>query len=91
MPGGRAPLAARPGKYAPLGDYLAALPSELDHCELDLHEIEQLVGMPLPPSARTNWFWRRDEPASHARAWLDQGWRGELLSRERVRFTRDIG
>ena len=90
LPGGRTPYAPRPGKYGPIGDFLAGLPEEQAACELEFAQLELLLGMPLPPSARLNWFWHKDEPASHARAWLDHGWRGELAGGARVRFVRDL-
>lgn len=88
IPGGRDPLAVKPGKYTPLGLYLARLPEEQRCCEMEFRQIEQMVGRQLPQSARTNWFWHKDEPASHARAWLDYGWRGELIGGDCVRFLR---
>ena len=60
-----------PGKYQPLADWLAAQPGP--RVALTFAQIEQLLGAPLPPTARagTGWWWATEPRRSHV-----QGWRG---------------
>jgi hypothetical protein len=63
-----------PRKYAPLARYLAALPR--DEVRLTLPEIEQIIGVPLPASARQPSFWtNRGTGLFGVRPWVWAGWR----------------
>ena len=43
---------------------------------LTFAHVEQLLGRPLPPSARRHrHWWENDRGHTHARAWLEAGWR----------------
>ena len=60
--------------YRALEERLRA--SELDQVTLTFREIEELLGRALPESARKHRpWWSNDRTHSHARAWLDPGWR----------------
>jgi hypothetical protein len=66
-------------KYQPLAACLAALPADVTRITLSLHQIEVLLGAPLPPSARSRAFWTNARSAwggtVQARAWRQAGWR----------------
>lgn len=83
--------APRGSIYTPLGDYLANL--DADSVELSFAEIERVLSGPLPNSARRHRPWWGNERSgshSHARAWLDAGWRVDTvdLSAGSVRYIR---
>ena len=82
-------------KYGPLHDHLAHLSPSVTHHPLTFTQIEQIIGSPLPPSARNHLapqFWANDKFGRHvqANAWLTADWwREELnVSRERIVFVR---
>ena len=84
-----------PRKYAPLRDYLAALPAEVDGVTFTFAELEALLGAPLPATGRTAQFWvnrrRGLDASSQARAWQGAGWRVAAVSLARpgtVTFAR---
>ena len=59
------------GAYGALTMHLISL--EADVCMLTFEKLEQIIGRPLPPSARRHApWWSRTQ--SHARGWLDAGW-----------------
>lgn len=63
-------------KYDPLRDHLAA--SAVVAVKLSFPAIERILGEPLPVSARKHQAWWANEESgthSHARAWLDVGYR----------------
>ena len=65
---------ARGQKYRPLAAYLAACVGE--RVTLSVTMIEAILGRPLPASAQhPGWWHNRPFGYSHARAWLDVGWR----------------
>jgi hypothetical protein len=77
-------------RYDPLMRYLVGL--DLDEVSLSFAEVESILGRRLPPSAREHQaWWANTDSHSHARAWLQAGWRTERLDRggERVAFVRD--
>lgn len=80
------------GKYDSLGRYLAELRTELK--TLSIGEVEEILGFPLPMSARTHRpWWANDE--THVQAvdgWLSVGWKVESvdLTREIVTFRKFI-
>lgn len=78
-------------KYDPLRQRLEAETAE--SLSLRFSDIEALIGEPLPASARRYRPWWANELAgthSHARAWLEAGWRTRSvdLSGETVEFSR---
>ena len=77
-------------KYIRLAAFLADQPSRIDHLEMSVKEIEDLIGESLPTNARYPSWWRNDERKMHARAWLTAGWIVEAMSRtdEVVVFAR---
>lgn len=79
------------GKYHPLQDYLGAAPAPL--LRLTFAQIERILGASLPESARRHAAWWANERVgthSHARAWLDAGYRTQRLDLNAgtVEFTR---
>ena len=63
-----------PRKYAPLTAYLAARP--VDEVTLTLAEIEQIIGAPLPVSARQPNYWVNSRRGLFGvRPWVQAGWR----------------
>ena len=72
--GAGAPREGDSPAYRALEERLRA--SELDEVTLAFREIENLLGRALPESARKHRpWWSNDRTHSHARAWLDPGWR----------------
>lgn len=80
-------------KYDPLRLALEREPRATMPMRFD--EVEQLLGFPLPASARRHQPWWANTGGSHvhAEAWLKAGWRatGVDLGRERVTFVRQHG
>jgi hypothetical protein len=75
-------------KYLPLGEYLRSL--GVSRVQLSFEEVTRLVGG-LPPSASQYRAWWANEPRthSHARAWLEAGWRVDAVNLGRwVSFAR---
>lgn len=78
-------------RYEPLSKYLSNRPDV--EWQADFRDIEQILGFPLPNSARryTAW-WANQQGAGHSqvRGWRDVGWRTAAvdLNRECVRFER---
>ena len=61
-------------KYTPLTRYLAGL--TVDEVTLTLTEIEQIIGAPLPVSARDPTFWSNGTVGVFkVRPWVQAGWR----------------
>jgi Protein of unknown function (DUF2795) len=71
-------------KYDPLKQFLAQTGPE--PTEMSFSDIEQVIGLPLPMSARTNDSWWLDRAPNkhraHAKAWLDA--RRQIASVDRV-------
>ena len=80
------------GKYCPLHQFLATL--DRREWETTFTEIERILGLPLPPSARrwTAW-WENGRSHTQARAWLEAGWEVHSLDivEESVAFARAQG
>lgn len=76
-------------KYEPLAQFLKGAK---DVQALSFGEIEDILGSPLPPSARKHEAWWSNNPRGHvnAQAWLEAGYRTESvdISREAVVFRR---
>lgn len=81
--------------YQLLGDYLSK--QQGDHVNLTFKGVEQILGRPLPPSARERAEWWANNYSSPTRhcwpGWLAAGWKVEThnLYRETVAFSRDKG
>jgi hypothetical protein len=64
-------------KYQPLSEFLGRQPAEKDSIQMSFRRIEDLLGTPLPASARRHREWWANEAAgSHvqAHAWLNANW-----------------
>jgi len=74
-------------KYYPLYTYLHT--QSLDELTLTLAEIESLLGLPLPASARANraWWSNRSRGAVQADAWMSAGYHVETIDLENERIT----
>ncbi|MDF2374573.1 MAG: hypothetical protein P1V21_27710 [Rhizobiaceae bacterium] len=83
------------GKYAPLFDYLTALPLTTNQVTLTYSQIEEILSAPLPPSATTHAsVWWANGGHSQANCWLKAGFRrdglriGQSNDARWVRFSR---
>lgn len=80
-------------KYEPLPQFLAA--SHISRRRLSFTEIERILGFKLPKSAYEHEAWWSNNATghSHARAWLDAGWRTQdvSLAERKVTFLKEIG
>lgn len=88
--GEEAPQEGTPtGKYAPLAVALQNADEAL--VEFTFDELEEQLGVELPQTAKknNNW-WANSERRSHARAWLEQGYRATDVNLEEgtVKFKR---
>ncbi|WP_440951538.1 DUF7662 domain-containing protein [Methanococcoides sp. FTZ1] len=75
------------GKYSELGTYLGN--QKGTRVQLDLSEIESILGFPLPPAARNHpAWWTNDKDRIHAMdGWLGYGWKAKVnLETQRVSF-----
>jgi len=77
-------------KYEPLERHLLGLDRIVEHT-LSFAQVEQILGCPLPPSARTyQAWWANQRGAGHTQAhsWMGAGWHtGDLdLKSKRVTF-----
>ena len=79
-------------KYEPLKRYLEATGET--SVSLSFEQIEQILGSPLPASARKHPAWWSNSPAGHvnAQAWLDAGYHSEQvdLAGARLVFARRV-
>ena len=76
-------------KYDPLERYLSAQPE--NGCTLTFSQIEEIIGAPLPPSARRHRsWWGNDSTHVQALTWMGAGWTTEppRLDEEIVKFRR---
>jgi len=70
-------------KYAPLSEYLTN--SGLNSITLALQEIEDILGFPLPKSAKYRAFWENSEGMHvQAKAWLSSGYTAKVNLREKT-------
>ena len=81
------------GKYAPLEDYLRALPPGQREAELSFEQVEGIVRGRLPSSAYEDQrWWEHETEGNHVntRAWANAGWKiGKVDVRgKRVRLLR---
>ena len=77
----------RGSKYYPLFEYLQS--SGQDEITLTFAGIETLLGLELPPSARSRraWWSNRSKGALQASAWMEAGYQVEDLDLEREQVT----
>jgi hypothetical protein len=77
-------MMAQRAKYESLADYLSATiegPGHRATVTLSFDEVEQILGSPLPRSARRSpSFWGNDPTHTQARAWVSRGWMTRLVS-----------
>jgi hypothetical protein len=76
------------GKYEPLAAHLEALAAR--DTTMSFADVEQILGAPLPASARNHRPWWANGGHSQAAAWMGAGWAVDTvnLASERVRFRR---
>lgn len=79
------------GKYSKLGVYLQSNTNDI--VKLTLGEVEEILGFPLPQSAREHQAWWANSGHSHTHAidgWLNIGWKARVdLSSQVVVFTKN--
>lgn len=78
-----------PGRYAPLAKFLADYSGGAT--ELSFAEIEEILGVALPQSARRHRaYWANSKSTTQARGWVEAGWVVSSLDmdNERVSFVR---
>ncbi len=64
-------------KYNPLSARLAG--HKATEWKASFAELEEVLGFPLPKSARTGRTWWKADAGSHARSWTDGGWSAEAV------------
>ena len=78
------------GKYEPLPQFLSS--RQGSHVRVSISEIEAILGFSLPRSAYQYeaWWSNNHTGHSHARSWLEAGWKTEALdlARRQVTFVR---
>lgn len=79
-------------KYSALGRWLRGVPSHVETTWIDFIKVEELIGVPLPPSATRHRSWWANDWTSHSQSklWLEAGWQTDIvdMDNERVRFRR---
>ncbi len=84
-------LLLRTRRYLPITSLLSSRPAHEFSFEVTFHEIERLLGEPLPQSARRHRPWWANDPSHvQATAWLALGWktRDVQMKGERLTFAR---
>jgi len=61
-------------KYYPLFQYLSRQPDAGLLLELSFAEVEEILGKPLPRSAKTARAWWANSQTAHGRSWQEAGW-----------------
>lgn len=82
------------GVYAPLSAWLQGVDADTAEVVLPFAEIERILAVDLPSSARRHRAWWANDAKGHvqAQAWLEVGWKCSVnLSAEQARFTRTAG
>ncbi len=69
--------------YAPLRQFLAELPAEVEQVCLSFHQLEQLLEVKLPVSAQWPDYWHRSRPLVR-RHCLPLGFEARLRPRETI-------
>lgn len=62
-----------PLKYRALSEHLLAQAGR--SLKMTFQEVEAVLGLALPPSARHRAWWANTDSHTHARAWLSVGWK----------------
>lgn len=80
-------------KYDPLEMYLLCLPASQSEITLPFDQVEQIIEGKLPRSAYAHRAWWSNDSGgthSHARAWMDVGWKVDTVDQREhwVRFVR---
>jgi hypothetical protein len=75
------------GKYEPLRSFLVTL--DTPRWRASFRELERILRFKLPKSAldRAEWWSNNTTGHSHARAWIEAGWRTESLDLESGKVT----
>jgi len=85
-------LGPRDSRYARLGVHLQGVPADASSVLFKFAELEDIIGEPLPTSARQHRAWWANNATghSHSREWLDAGWRVATVDivSELVEFAR---
>lgn len=70
-------VVAKDSMYAPLALYLQNQLRDVDRLTLTFDEVEKIIGMSLPDSAREHRSWWANDSVSHVQSqqWLAAGWR----------------
>ncbi len=78
------------GKYTPLTIYLSRKAKLMRWVKLPFSQVEGIIGKDLPPSAHQTTEWWMKTNSSHAKAWLNIGWKVIEVNLEdkNVIFTR---
>lgn len=81
------------GKYTPLENHLAGLPSDKRDVTLSFEHIERIIKDKLPASAtKHRAWWANEKDGVHvsAHAWMDAGWKVDTVNfnQKWVRFLR---
>lgn len=79
-------------KYAPLAEYLSALPKTQERVVVSFVEIENIIGDKLPAAARAHRSWWANDSTTHVQSgqWLNVNWRVVTINmtEEKVVFAR---
>ncbi len=79
-------------KYEPLGEFLRRQADEKYTIHMSFRRLEEIIGEPLPASARRREWWGNETAGTHvqAHAWLNAGWSLDKVDLDRgvVTFRR---
>lgn len=83
------------GKYAPLENYLRALPKNKTEVSLSFDEIEEILNSDLPASAyEDERWWEHETEGNHVslRSWANAGWKIERVDvkKKKVKLVRVV-
>jgi hypothetical protein len=67
-------------KYDPISAHLAGLPPGQDALRVGFKTLDELLGTPLPKTARSDrTWWANTVTSNHARSWLSAGWKVQVV------------
>ena len=77
-------------KYKPLGEYLESQPATTSLVTLEFRQIERILALPLPHSAREHRPWWANTASHSYTVWLEAGWETSKvdMASGRVTFVR---
>jgi CBS domain-containing protein len=82
-------------KYARLGQHLSQIPRGQERISVTFSEVEEIIGSPLPATAREHRSWWANNAATHPHSeqWLKASWRVVSINMglQRVIFARSLG